>query len=331
MRLLAVLLAVLLGAGCIGQDAPTDVSTASKEGASLDPAVIVDPTSMLEDGALPAGADAAPVWAVGDAWAIRTGDGETEESSFLVVTEASPDSSTRATTSDTLAGYDAMFDVSYVGKVRARDLAGHQQGEPIQYFDFPLADGKTWTTKWDGFDIALAAKKTARGFDITGTRDGEPYVTYDFVPEMKWWSHLQFAAGYGLHVDRLAPGWAGELAQATASVVFEMGPAAPIASPGAGAFTIDEGQTMAMVTIAGGGQMWARALQFVDPSGAPHMTDIQNFEVADAAAAPNGYFYQEPLPPTPGEWHVAAPTLHDPSGSGFVTVHQVAVAKLKFP
>lgn len=327
MRLLAIILASLLATGCIGGDA-TDAQTVA--GASLDPAVIADPT-LPADGVRPATPLAAPVWTVGDAWAVQSGEQGSEAASFVVVTAASPDSYTLATTSDQMASYDAMFDVSYIGKIRALDLAGVQGEEIVKYFDFPLSEGKAWTTKWDGSDVALVAKQTARGFDITGTRDGEPYVTYDFVPELKWWSHLTFAAGYGVKVDRFVAAWAGEVATATASIVFEMGPGAPVASPGSGAFTIDEGQTMAMLTIHVGGAAWARVLRLFDPSGMPHKTTTPDFQVNDAAGAEGADFYQEELPPTPGEWRIAAPAVHDPDGAGYVVVHQVAVTKTAFP
>lgn len=326
MRFLALLLAFAVLAGCMGKEEP--VSGASTSGGAVQPDVIVDPTSMLDPSA-PAGAAGevlAPLWNVGDAWSMRTADGE---SAFLVVTQAGPDSYTIGTTSDQMASYDAMFDVSYLGKMRARDLAGAQGDQAIQYFDFPLKDGKTWTTTWDGFEVALAATKTARGFDIVGTRDGEPYVTYDFVPELKWWSKLQFAEGYGITIDKLQSAWSGEIATATAETIFESTVGAPVGDPGSGTFTVGEGQSLVVLTTHGGGMIWARALRLFDPSGQPYTTTASDFMLSDVNNQPS-YTEQETLPPTPGQWTVVGASVHDPSGWGIVMVRQAAVTKTAF-
>lgn len=318
------ILLVLALAGCASPDGAAPTAREEPLDSALVPTVSLDVASAANVSA------EAPVWSVGDAWSISTSGTGQDERAFLVVTAAGSDAYTLATTSEQMAGFDAMFDVSYIGKIRASDLAGHQQGEPVKYFDFPLADGKTWTAKWDGFDVALTATKKGDGFAIAGAVDGAPYVEYDYAPEMKWWSHIHFLQGdYGFTVERLQTGWTGTLASATAKVVYEGAPAAPLGSPGAGSFTIDEGQTFAMVTLAGGGSQWARAFSLVDPAGKPYSTTtIENAETE--AMGPRGVYLQEQLPPTPGEWHIAAPSVHDPAGAFFVTVHQVAVATAPF-
>lgn len=328
MRTALALLAILLLAGCVGRDAATgDVASAALEpGVAVEPDVVVDPP--FAEGVV-ADATSAPAWREGDAWHVTfLGDGQT---AVLVVTEATGTTYTLETTSETLAGYDAMFDVSYLGPIRAADLAGAQQGEPVVYYAFPLEDGKSWTTRWDGFDIELRATRTPKGFDIVGTRDGEPFVEYDYAPALKWWSHIEFAEGYGMHVDRASSAWSGALVQATAEVVFESSSAAPLVNPGSGSFVIDEGQSMARVWIHGGGAAWARAFQLIQPDGMPYDDSIDDVEIGDAGSAdPATYSYESFFPPTPGEWRIVGPMAHDPAGWGVVRVHQVAIQPREF-
>jgi hypothetical protein len=322
-----IALAALL-AGCAEPDAPA--ARASTAAEPLDTALLADATDVAAI-ALAAEAEA-PEWSVGDAWAVVSRGAGEEERGFLVVTAADSGSYTIGTSSEQAAGWDAIHDVSYIGRIRAHDLAGHQQGEPVQYFDFPLAEGKTWSTKWDGFEVVLTATKTPRGFDIVGLADGAPYVEYDYSPEMKWWTRLHFVQGdYGLTIERLQPEWRGTLASGTGKVVYEAASETPAAmSGGSGAFTIDEGQTFAMATLSGGGSHWARAFGLTDPSGMPYpTTSIENAEAE--GMGPRGVFLQERLPPTPGQWHVAAPAVHDPEGGFSLVVHQVAIVTKAFP
>lgn len=332
VRWMTVVLGLVLLAGCVGSEVPAADPARSAEG--LDVSVVADPVS--EDGAPPVDAPmlGAPVWLVGDAWSVMSVGGAEDSAETLVVTSATPDSYTIETTGESTAGYDAMFDVSFIGKIRARDLAGHQQDQPVQFFDFPLEDGKTWVTAWDGLEVTLMAKKAARGFDITGTVDGEPYVTYGYDPALKWWPKLEFAGGYGIRVEKLVSGWTGELKTATAKVVFESGPAAPVATPGSGSFTIDEGQAFGMVSATGAGTAWVRGFWLIDPSGTSYFTgNTTNVETMDpeTVGQSDDFGYSERIPAMAGEWRILAPTLHDPSGWGSVTVHQVAIASKQFP
>lgn len=320
----AIALAAIL-AGCVQTESPT---AASEPAEPLDTALL----STGEDAPGDAPLDVeAPEWLVGDAWSIVSrGFGE-EERSFLVVTAADASGYTLATSSEQAAGYDAMHDISYIGRIRASDLAGHQQGEPVKYFDFPLADGKTWTARWDGFDVALTATATPTGFAISGAIDGAPYVEYDYSPEMKWWTRIHFVQGdYGFTVERLQPEWRGTIASATASVLYEAGPESPVFTSGTGSFTVDEGQTFAMLTLIGGGERWARAFVLTDPANSVYpTTTVENAEVE--AMGPRGVFLQERLPATPGPWRVEAPAVHDPSGGFWLLVHQVAIVTSPFP
>lgn len=319
-----LLVAVLLVAGCLG--GPSEVSSAATDAAGP-PSLSDAPVTLPGDAVAATMGAQPPVWNVGDAWATTAFDDEGTQQGWFVVTRADADGYTTETTSERLAGFDAMFDVSYLGRLRA-DLAGSQNGVPVQFFSFPLEDGKSWTTGWDGREVALTATKAADRFLITGTMEGEPYVEYDYVPSLRWWSKIEFAAGYGFRVDTATTNWTGTLATATGELLYESETALPVATLNSGAFTVTEGASFAALTLVGGGPAWARALVLTDPAGAPYMTSTPNVEFAEA---PSGFFYHEQLPATPGQWHIGAPAVHEPGGWFRVQVHQVTLGSKAFP
>lgn len=313
MRPILLILAVAatqLG-GCLGDDAPVG-------SASVAPPASDDARLPVDDaGRLAALHEvAAPAWSVGDSWRFTSTDGTT---GTLVVVAASSSTYTLATDEPTLASYDAVFDVSYIGAIRATDLAGAQQGSPVKFFDFPLSNGKTWTAAWDGLEVELTATARADGgFDIAGTAAGAPYVAYDYTPSLKWWSHLDFD-GYGIKVSEHRSNWTGSYVVATAETLLELGTGgAP-----AGAFAVAEGQTSVLLATAGASQAVLRARAIVDPAGQPFLGDGD-----DVTFSPNPWteWGVLTLPPTPGEWRIAMPTAQDPSGWWSAEIHQVAVA-----
>lgn len=323
---LAFLVLLLALAGCVGSGPSATTST-------LDSGKLADEATGIEvaqDVPLDAAEVPAPLWSVGDAWTGMSKNGEQTRPITLVVTMAEGDFYTVETTDPKTAGWDAMFDVSYVGRIRARDLAGSQQDQPVQFYDFPLADGKSWTTIWDGLEVALTATKSARGFDIVGTVDGAEYVRLDYVHDLRWFSKLEFAEGYGITLERVESGWTGEIVAASAKIVYEGHPAAPVGSPGAGAFTMDEGQAFGMLTVTGGGSQWARLLYLVQPNGQPYLTTSTTNAEAEGMG-PRQVFLYEMLPAMAGAWEIAAPSVHDPTGAFHVAVRQVAITPKQFP
>lgn len=320
-RVLALVILVLGAplAGCIGGgEAP------------VSPAAEVEAPPF--DLPLRADVDVA-AWAVGDAWdVVTTGEGAGTRST-LVVTAADAEGYTLSTTDEGTAGYDALEDVSYLGRIRASDLAGSQQGAPVQFFSFPLTDGKTWTTTWDGLAVTLTATfvpamdTTAGihpGFAIEGKADGESYVKYDYVPMLKWWSKLAFANGYGFRVERVHVNWTGEVLRAEAATLLEATTSAP-GAPGAHAFTVGEGQSFVALSYAGEAQAYARGYVLVAPDGMPHATGPSGVTAGKGASG-----FEERLPPTPGEWRLLVPTLHA-DGAFRIVVRQVALVPFAFP
>lgn len=325
-----ILLVLLALAGCLssGEPAQTAAVSAANEAPALPtlPAPAANLTSVE-----------APVWSVGDAWHVTSENGGETTQAVLVVTKADGSGYTLESTDAATAAYDAMFDVSYLGRIRASDLAGSQRDTPVQFFSFPLSDGKTWTTPWDGLEVALTATANPAlptpmgpqpGFAIVGTVEGEPYVEYSYVPALKWWTHISFAGGYGFKVDRVATNWTGTLATATASALFESDTVFPVATLHSSPFTVSEGQSFVALTLAGGGSAYARGLVVVDPNGTPYMTSTPN---AEAMPQGGGVFYHERLPPTPGQWAISSPIAHAPDAAFQLTIHEVVEATRSFP
>lgn len=322
---LALLALTLPLAGCLGGD---DAPTAQRV---LDAG---DAKVPLPDGGPDAAAGDAPVWSPGDAWSVvPQGDGETEPS-VLVVTAADAEGYTLSTTSGSTAGYDALYDVSYLGRIRASDLAGSQQGQPVQFFSFPLADGKTWQTTWDGKTVFLTATWVPAmstsagihpGFAIEGKDGEETYVKYDYVPMLRWWSHLSFANGYGFEVVRVHANWSGSYLAAEATVLLDRTSPAPVASPFAEPFTVEDAPGFVSLAISGDASLHARAITVLDPAGQP-------FPMNPVAQAGSGEVAMEQqLPATPGGWHVASPMAHAPDGGFRLLVRQVKLTDVAFP
>lgn len=325
-----VLLVTLALAGCL--DPPEDV-----DAASVDAAVPLDP---LTGAPVPAALDVnasvdAPVWAQGDAWSIETyGLGE-EERATLVVTHADGNSYHVLSTSERMATFDAVFDVSYLGRLRADDLAGSQQETPVQFFDFPLSDGKSWTTRWDGQDVSLRAgfvpaiatpQGKHPGFVIQGTRtDGSTHVAYDYVPALRWWSRIEFAEGYGLKVTATTANWTGTVQDGAAKSLLKIGgevPGGAGSMPG-GQFTVDPDQTALVLTLGGYAERHLRALVLVDPQNQEHAGPY-----AGGSPAPAAEFSLTTYPPIAGQWKVASPTIHE-AGAYSYEFLQVALAPVQ--
>lgn len=321
--LLVLLVLTLPLVGCLG---------AARD---ADPVPTVAARPVVGDAEQDGGPVSSPAWDVGDAWSVvSTGNG-TPRSSTLVVTQADAAGYVVSTDDESLAAFDALHDVSYVGLIRASDLAGSQHEAPVQFFAFPLTDGKTWTTTWDGREIRLTARwvpamETSAGihpgFTIEGTDGDKPYVAYDYVPSLRWWSHLAFANGYGFRVERVHSGWSGQLVTAQTQVLLEGLGETPAGSPNVHPFTVDDGQSFVSLTLTGKASLYARGLVVLRPDGKVQPTTAPTFQATSQEA-----FIDERLPPTPGEWKLVSPLFHHPDGAFRLLVREVKVAQVAFP
>lgn len=324
MRSILVLVAALVAAGCIGPQEPVETASVAADAPSLvGNAAAVLPVVYRNLTV------EAPVWSVGDAWTIQSGGAGADGPSTLVVVAADSASYQVRPTTEDLATFDAMFDISYVGRVRASDLAGHQQDQPVRFFSFPMRDGTAWSTTWDGLEVSLRAgfqpaiptpMGPQPGFVIQGTTaDGATYVEYDYVPALKWWTHIHFTEGYGFKVTGFQANWTGQYAVGTAKTLLTF---ASGGAPG-GVFTVDADQTFVTMTTAGYAEAYARGVVLVDPDNSERMGPYH-----EASPTPAGGFDVRTFPAKAGQWKVAAPTAHHPNGGFVVTLQQVAVQKL---
>jgi hypothetical protein len=327
LRAIALSILLLAASGCL---APSDAPSASAEDL-LPPAAPVPP-ALLNNSSVDV-----PEWLVGDAWETTSaGGGAAGERVTFVVTAASRDGYVLSTTSESLAGYDAAFDISYVGKIRASDLAGAQKDKPVAFFSFPMTDGAHWSATWDGlivnmtatFAPAISTAAGAPGFSIKAMSGDKPYATYDYVPSLRWWSHIDFAAGYGLKVERATRNWTGEITTATAKEIFHSGTEFPLATFNTMPYHVDEKQSYQLLSLAGGAAHYARAIQLIDPNNQPYTT-----KTAQTGAEPNGgfVFFTEQIPATPGDWKISSPIAHEAGGSFLLTIHELVIVKKPVP
>ncbi len=99
-----------------------------------------------------------PQWAIGHYWSYTTTSSSGTKSMQLAVTGEQGGDWILDTNDATMAHYDALLDVSYVGKISKSNLAGAQGSDRVKFFDFPLELNKTWTTKWDGKTQTITVK-----------------------------------------------------------------------------------------------------------------------------------------------------------------------------
>lgn len=328
----ALVLLTLLAAGCIdaGNEPVAPGATVSPPESTLLPA----PEGSLDKNA----SVPAPTWSVGDAWHGTVVFGDESRPITFAVTGADASGYTMGTSDNDTAVYDAVFDVSYVGRIRASDLAGHQQGQPVAFFSFPLSDGKTWTAQWDGLQVNLTATfnpaiKTklglSPGFDVAATVGGQPFATFDYVPALRWWSHLTFAEGYGFTLDSAQANWTGSVVASTAKVLLDVKSPTPVLEPGAHAFTVSQAQHAVVVVVQAASGAHFRAFNLMDPDNKPYATTMPSGVIG--TGGPPGYFHVETLPPTPGQWKAFTPAVHGPEGVVRLLVQEVAVAQKAVP
>jgi hypothetical protein len=137
---------------------------------------------------------AAPEWRIGQFWTYSIPEGQ---ATLVVVGEEGGDWIV-ATTDGEMAYYDALYDVSYLGAVRKSDLAGSQGGDRVQFFQFPLEDGKEWTTRWDGFSLKVTATESAPGiYDLVGMDGNRKHVEYTYNAEKGFFQRATWFGGEG--------------------------------------------------------------------------------------------------------------------------------------
>ncbi|HUR25230.1 MAG TPA: hypothetical protein VM327_04345 [Candidatus Thermoplasmatota archaeon] len=254
------LLPVLLLAGCLGAgpDAP---ETATSEGTA----------SAGPHGEHAAGVHLlAPEWAVGDYWTMQSPQGG--QFTNAVSGESGTDWTMDTDNPDT-AFFDAVSDISFLGKVRKADLAGSQGDARVEFLKFPLTAGMSWTTTWDGAPTMIHVGEVADGkAEVTAMRaDGSTYAKYTYSDEAGYFSHFAFyspdgsTVGYEWTLQKSGSGFTGQLVRWTLAELFAA--SGPIPQGQSGMFTVEPGFTDIYVTAALDCQTGAVAIAAGPPTG----------------------------------------------------------------
>lgn len=176
----------------------------------------------------------APTWEVGQWWKL-----ESEQSSgpfTHVVSGESGDDWILDTDSPDIAFFNARSDISFLGKVRKSDLAGSQGAQRVEFFQFPLTQGKNWTTSWDGvaIDIHVAAVESGKARLEARHANGTPYADYTYDEKTGYFGEYSFYApdgvtvGFAAKVASAGKAFSGDLVRWEFAVLYEQsGPMNP--------------------------------------------------------------------------------------------------------
>lgn len=173
-----VVLAVAM-AGCISGDQADDEAVSTTGSTSSAPGATIDDQSLE-----------APTWQVGDWWTWQSD--QLGEYSYVVTGQEGGDWLVD-TDSEQIAFFDAQTDISFLGTVRKSDLAGSQNETRVQYFDWPLEEGKTWSTTWDGVQRTITVTDVSDGTATLEAREGDRLaVSYVYDASTGWFGETTF-------------------------------------------------------------------------------------------------------------------------------------------
>lgn len=160
----------------------------------------------------------APTWSLGQYWSYTDSLGQAYS---LVVAEDQGGDWVVLPNDKQIARFDALFDISFVGKTRKSDLAGSQGSDRIQFYDFPLVDGKSWNTDWDGEGRTAVAHAQDDGtFHVvvhqTPDTASPEFATYTYDPTVQHFSRITFfdengTVGYDAELTGQGPAFSGTL------------------------------------------------------------------------------------------------------------------------
>lgn len=163
----------------------------------------------------------APTWEVGEAWRVSfLGQ---DPACWLVVVRATASGYEQGAScprsdegSDSIATQIAVYDTPYLGRFDV-GLAG--SGGATRFFDWPLYDGKQWTTEYGGDEVMVRASAAEDGFIMEmGYELGSPFLRYDYDPELEWWSIIRFEQGWQMQVVEHTDDYRGTVAAADAEL-----------------------------------------------------------------------------------------------------------------
>lgn len=195
-----------------------------------------------------------PSWEVGQWWTLSS-DQAAAPFTHVVAANGSADY-TLATDSPDLAFFDARFDISFLGPVRKSDLAGSQGSTRVQFFEFPLTAGKSWSTTWDGLDIDINVTSVQGGLAKLEARhaNGTLYAAYSFDGKTGYFRDYAFygadgtTVGFAAKATASGKDFAGDLVRWQLQELYSFH--GPMAGPVAQNFDIDPGATDVWIGVA---------------------------------------------------------------------------------
>lgn len=269
-----------------------------------------------------ADAGSRPTWRVGDAWRVQFDAGD--PICWLVVAEADEEGYRQGVWCPTdeaplIAAQLATMPLAYVGDFTP-DLRGLAGDGAVTWFDWPLEDGKTWPTAWEG----EPARVTANWLDGPQRYeldlcldDGLCVASYDYDPELRWWSKLSLRGGFDFQVHERDEGWTrgyvlGEAEERSDTRYGGVNLGfVPVGQP---VFDVDEGDDVVVVEVAREG-IHAHEISLVDPDGSVAWTDSST-----SLSDPDEYVW-DMVDARSGQWSVRENTVAE--GMLHVTVWTV--------
>lgn len=146
----------------------------------------------------PAGVDAtpteveAPVWSIGDWWTYDiSGSGPV---TWVVTEDLGSDWMVDVDDAAWAFDHAAFAQISTIGRVSKAHLDGSQEDGAVHFFDFPLAENKTWSLTWDGMAWQARAVDVAGStVEIRAENERGALRVYIFDAEKRW---FRLISGY---------------------------------------------------------------------------------------------------------------------------------------
>lgn len=257
---------------------------------------------------------AAPEWTIGQYWTLDT---DVFGEMTLVVVGEEDEEWIMGTANEDLAWFHVLEEVSFLDQIRKSDLAGSQEGERVRFLDFPLEEGRNWTTFWGEGERRIEVAEAGDDFVLKGYDNGHLGVVYVYNPTVGWFTDMEYydeegEVEYKFILTDHGTDYAGQIANW--STPAEMGLSGDLPVQGAG-FTVPEQVQDLFITFQFGceGQQGTYDLR-IQHSGTPPLSD-------DGYTRSGGcetIDLQEVIPdPEPGPWSIDWQQLFLPEMPGY--------------
>lgn len=243
----------------------------------MDTGVIGAVASLTSATGNQSAATPAPRWQLGDWWEYEFEfplAGHTGTARIVVVEEDG--ASWKVSTTDATVNLLAEFaHYPNLGRVQRSDLGQSIHGADIPFFQWPLAEGKTWVEPYRAgtgtWTVKAQPQHTARGplegFDISMRVDSGEAAEYGYAPEAGWFTKLEFGFPGVTNTKMRLRDWGNNHSTPVSVMTFDehvhkpfpvVGPSTPPAAPSAPAtdaqvtFNHGDGQDMLWGFFYGG-------------------------------------------------------------------------------